>query len=356
MRLFDRYIVLSIVKTTILVGAIVLCLDLFFSFVAESKYVTRYDHYKYTQAAGYIALSLPAKLTEFLPSIVLIGSLLGMGLLASNNELVAMRASGYSKTNIVMAGMKAGLIFSLIILLMNQFVTPQTKPLAKNYRLVGHGKPVSNSLNNYWSKIKNEQGETFVRVGQLNAQGVLNDVMVLSKQGTRLNKKIMAQSAVYERGQWVLHKGYEQNLDDKHIQTKSFDTLVMGEFLPADVYTLAKINPRTLPLSSLYEYTRYLKANHLDYYPYQRAFWNKISSALSILIMILIAMPFVFSDRRSGNAGARLLVGIVVGMTYHIFSQVISNLGQIYQWNALASAFAPLLVFAVLGIVLLKRT
>lgn len=355
MRLFDQYIIRNIVKTTLLVGAIILCLDIFFSFVAESKYVTRYPHYQYTQAAGYIALSLPAKLTEFLPSIVLIGSLLGMGLLASNNELIAMRAAGYSKTRVVMAGMKAGFIFSVVMLLMNQFVTPITRVMAKEYRLLGHGKTVPNSLTNYWSKIENSQGETFVRIGQLNAQGVLNDVMVLNKKGLVLNSKTTAQSASYREGQWVFEQGETYTFDAERVETTRFENLVVDNFLPPDVYTLAKITPRTLPMSNLYEYTRYLKANNLDYYPYQRAFWNKISSALSILVMILIAMPFVFSDRRSGNAGARLLTGIVVGMTYHIFSQVIGNLGQIYQWNALVSAFAPLLVFVVLGIVLLKR-
>ena len=111
-----------------------------------------------------------------------------------------------------------------------------------------------------------------------------------------------------------------------------------------------------MTMSELYRYIDYLQDNGLDAAPYQKAFWKKITGPLSILVMMLIAMPFVFSNSRAGNAGARMIIGIMFGMGYHVFSEMLSNLGQVYGVPVLFGAFAPLFVFTVIGFVLLKRS
>lgn len=355
MRIFDHYIRWNIIKTICLVALAILCLDSFFKFISQGKYVARHAGYDYFDVAQFVLLSLPAKIVELLPSITLLGVLLGMGGLVSNNELTAMRTFGYSIYKIAIVSIGSGLIFCLTMLALMQFVIPKSEPMARNFWLTHVGRSVSNSQNNYWTKLESTNKNTFIHIDKMKPQGNVYGVTIIEVKDRQVLAKIEAKSAQYEAQKWVLNDVKKYSFSDNSVEFESYENWVPKEFLPADVYKLAKINPRILSISSLSDYAGYLKKNNLDYYPYYRAFWNKISSALSILVMILIAIPFIFSDKRSGNAGARLLIGIVLGMSYHILSQTISNLGQIYQWSALFSAFAPLLVFALLGIVLLKR-
>lgn len=355
MRILDSYIRSNIIKTICLVALCVLCLDSFFRVIAESKYVTKYDGYDYIDVVQFIFLSLPEKIVELLPSMVLLGCLLGMGGLVSSNELTAIRTFGYSVSKIVIASMSAGLIFCLMMLFFMQFVTPRSELMAREFWLKEVGRSIPNTQKNYWTKIESDNTNVFIHIEEMNAEGKILGVTAMTVSGTELRQKLEAQSAHYENEKWVLNNVKKYSFSNESVDKQSYDRLIMHNFLPADIYKRAKINPRTLSLTDLFEYAHYLRSHNLDYDAYDRALWNKVAKIFSILVMILVTMPFVFSDKRSGNAGTRLLIGIVVGMTYHILSQVIISLGQIYQWNALMSAFAPLLVFMVAGIVLLRR-
>lgn len=97
MAIFDRYVRNAIISNAALVLLVVVGLDAFITFVSESQLVNRYEDYSYLQALGYLFLLSPEKLVEFLPAVVLIGSLLGMGALASNGELTAVRAAGMAR-------------------------------------------------------------------------------------------------------------------------------------------------------------------------------------------------------------------------------------------------------------------
>ena len=87
--LFAFFIVLSVV------GAV----DFVFAIVDELGDVS--DSYSFGGALSYITLTFPSSVYELFPFAALGGALLGLGSLASNNELVVMRASGISVWRIV---------------------------------------------------------------------------------------------------------------------------------------------------------------------------------------------------------------------------------------------------------------
>jgi lipopolysaccharide export system permease protein len=52
------------------------------------------------------------------------------------------------------------------------------------------------------------------------------------------------------------------------------------------------------------------------------AYWSRLASVVSVIFMTLLAVPFVFGNLRSAGAGARLVVGLVIGLTAVAFSRV----------------------------------
>lgn len=352
MGLFDRYLARSILSATFLVLLVIVFLDAFFGFIGESKYVARYESYGYWHALAYIVMRVPAKVIEFLPTITLIGSLLGLGTLASNSELIALRAAGLSRGRIILGGMKTGLLIGFCMLLIGEFVTPKSEVRATTFRAQHQGKAVSVELRNFWARNGNE----FVHVQQAKPDYRLAEVTVLAVEGRELLAKQHIREAQLVDGQWQLADVTEKLYQHSQVQTLRDETRQRPHLIAADLFEVASVKPRNMPLLALNDYIQYLDDNFLESSAYRKAFWKKITGPLSILVMMLIAMPFVFGSSRAGNAGARLVLGIMFGMAYYISSEMLGNLGQVYNVPVLLSAFTPLLVFTVLGLVLLQRS
>ena len=95
MRILDRYIAQTVISGTLMTLMVLGALLAFVDFVGEIDDVGK-GQYGVTEAALYVLLSLPKRLYELFPTAVLLGSLLGLGTLAGNSELIVVRASGVS--------------------------------------------------------------------------------------------------------------------------------------------------------------------------------------------------------------------------------------------------------------------
>lgn len=352
MGLFDRYLARSILAATLLVLLVIIFLDAFFGFIGETKYVSRYPSYEYAHALAYVIMRIPGKVIEFLPTITLIGSLLGLGALASNSELTALRAAGMSRGRIIWGGMKTGICIGLCMLAIGEFITPQSEVSADSFRAQHQGRQVTTQLRNFWSR----NGNDFIHIRQAQADFKLSGVTIFNTNEQQLVSKLEAQEAQLIGRHWQLSGVIEKRYKALEVQTLEDEARQRQHIIDSDLFEVASVKPRNMPLTALGDYVEYLDENALESSAYRKAFWKKITGPLSILVMMLIAMPFVFGNRRAGNAGGRLVLGIMFGMAYYIASEMLSNLGQVYHVPVLLSAFTPLLVFTVVGFVLLQRS
>jgi len=88
------------------------------------------------------------------------------------------------------------------------------------------------------------------------------------------------------------------------------------ELVSSDVLKSISISPESLSAIDLREQIRYLKDNQLDSRRIELAFWVKIASPLSTLVMLMLSLPFVFASQRSGGAGQKIFIGIILGILY----------------------------------------
>ncbi|HUS23666.1 MAG TPA: LptF/LptG family permease, partial [Candidatus Binatia bacterium] len=95
MKQLDRYIVQHIFGFTAVVGLGLITIQALVAFVAQLDEVGR-GGFSYSDLFLYTILQLPAGIYVMLPIMGMIGTLMGLGALASSSELTAMRASGVS--------------------------------------------------------------------------------------------------------------------------------------------------------------------------------------------------------------------------------------------------------------------
>jgi lipopolysaccharide export system permease protein len=71
------------------------------------------------------------------------------------------------------------------------------------------------------------------------------------------------------------------------------------------------------------------------------------------LVMIFLAIPFIFGPLRSVSMGLRIMAGVIVGFGFYILNQFLGPMSQVYQIPAVVAALVPTMVFAMLGAFLL---
>jgi len=119
----DRYIGQSVLSGVLLVLTTLVGLFAFFSFIEEVDDIGKHN-YGLWQAIEYVLLEIPQNIYDLFPTASLLGSLIGLGLLANNNELTVLRAAGVSIGRITIAVLKMSLLLTIISMLIGETLGP----------------------------------------------------------------------------------------------------------------------------------------------------------------------------------------------------------------------------------------
>lgn len=352
MKILDRYIASTVIGGTLMALLVLGSLLAFVDFVSELDDVGQAS-YTLTNAFTYVLLGMPSHMYELFPTAVLIGTLMSLGALASSNELVAMRAAGISVASISRWTLQAGLFLALLVALTGEFIVPISERQAQTVRASALKENITlGGKHGFW-----------IRDGQryLHAKRVYNDMKLGNVYIYEMNDKkhlqrvTYAQSAVYDQDNWVLNHVRRSNFEASDVTTEDHETLPWPNLLNPDLFSVLSVQPENMSVVDLYRYSQYLRSNDLDAGQYILAFWIKVVTPLASMAMLLIALPFVFGSSRSGSAGARMLIGLLLGIGFFIANKAINHAGQVYGLPPFLSAAAPIALVTLAGLMAMRR-
>ncbi|MEJ2344365.1 MAG: LPS export ABC transporter permease LptG [Gammaproteobacteria bacterium] len=351
MTIIDRYIAATVIRTTLLAALILASVAGLFAFMSQLSDVT--GHYGVPQVALYVLLTLPRRAYELFPTAVLLGALMGLGTLAGHSELVVMRASGLSVARIVRAVLQAGLVLVLVAAFLGEVLAPPGEEYAQNMRAATRSGYVTlESDYGFWAR----DGDNFVNIRRVLPGARLENIYIYSYGAHRRLRTIThAATAEYHGGRWTLHDIEQSTIRDTGVTTHTATRARWDSLLDPGLLEVLSVDPNDLPALSLYRYVQYMKRNNLDPRRYQLAFWVKVVTPLSTLVMLLLALPFVFGSMRSASAGVRLLVGALMGLGFYLLNQALNYMGLVYGISPFLSALLPSLLFTAAGLVALSR-
>jgi len=368
----DRYIGRSILLTSLLVLMTLVALASIFAFISELDDVGK-GSYTVAAAAQYVFLTIPGKAYLLFAPAVLLGSLLGLGALASNSELTVMRAAGISGGRIIRAVVITGVGLMLLIALVGETIMPKAEQIAEELRLTALEKRLSvKGTRGLWLK----SADRFVNIGTVLPDFTLLDVSVHRFKDNALQMTMSAARARLQDDDWLLEEIVITLLTDSNVTTERVESMTwksfvrrntvtspvegeqktIPELVSADVLKSISVSPESLSASNLYDQVRYLKDNQLDSRRIELAFWVKIASPLSTLVMLMLSLPFVFASQRSGGAGQKIFIGIMLGIVYVLLNRLLTQLALANGLSPALSALLPLLCFLIVAIIGIKRT
>lgn len=352
MKILDHYIAKAIISYTLLVLLVLIALYTFLQFVTELEDVGK-GSYGVLDALSYTLYSIPQHIYDLLPVASLLGSVLGLGYLAGQSELVAMQAAGFSVGRIIRSALATGMVFVIMTALMGEVVAPPAERAANKLRsLAETGRLSKRAEQGFWTR----NGNDFNRIGQVLPNGQYEDIEIFefdSQQHLRVITR--AAHASYHDDGWHLSDIIQRFISPKGITTRRLAKALWESRLSPEMLNVVMVDPQQLSAWGLHRYIGYLQENKQATERYQQAFWSKVIAPFNTLVMMFLAIPFIFGPLRSVSVGQRILVGTLVGIGFFLFNRLFNQAGVVFNLPLFLSAAFPSLLSLSLGMVMLRR-
>ena len=350
MRLVGAYVTRTVAAAILLVLAVILGLDLIAAVIDELEDLR--GAYTFGSALAYVAMSLPARLYEYLPFVALVGCLAGLGALAGTSELVAMRSAGIPVLRLSWFAIKPALWLTVIGLLIAEFIAPKSQQLADSYRAMALRDASVVSEFGLWHR----EGNRFMHFNAVQPNGVLYGVSVYQfDQGRHLQRSLFASRASYQEGYWWLEDGRETRFAEDGTDSASFNGRRWDTELTPELLNLLVLRANDLSISGLWRYAGYLDMQGLNADEYRLAFWNKILQPLAIAGLVLLAVSCIFGPLRQSTMGYRIFIGVLIGVVFSTGQDMLGPASLVYGFPPLVAAALPAVISAAAGLILLRR-
>ncbi|MGI9250649.1 MAG: LPS export ABC transporter permease LptG [Pseudohongiellaceae bacterium] len=360
MNKLDSHIRNTVLLAMVVVITLILSLELVFRLVEE--FADMDDGYTLLNALTFTVLTTPTNIYELLPFAALGGALIGLGVLASNNELVVMQTAGIRTWRILLAVLKPTAGVMLLSLVLGEYLAPPLEQRAVSNKAIQQSAGLAfNNNPGSWNKINNN----FLHINAIVPGGeVLYGLSRYELDDERhLHTASFAESARYVRdsqqehgGYWLLSNVQRSLLTATAVQSETVAEEVWQVDLSPERLSVLLVELNNQSISGLWEFARFFEAQGAEASSYYLAFWKKLLQPLATLVLVVLGTAFVFGPLREVTMGYRVFVALGVGLVFTIVQRLLEPASLLYGFSPLLAVLTPIFICAALGSFLLLRT
>ena len=348
----DRYLVGTVWRSIAVVLICLLTMVTLFTVVDELSDIT--PGYTEAHALLYVLYSTPRRLYEIAPYGVFIGALVGLGVLASHAELTVLRSVGVSLGRLFASTAVAALVVLAGNVCLGEFASA-AEDAANTLKLrVVRGDASGAIDSTTWYR----DGEIITSVDGYAGDGDLIGIRQFVVRDGRLVASRQADRAAYvpETGHWHLEDVVETRFLDGETSVSRVDAMAWESGTAPELLSAkALFDPAKLSLRDLASRIDYLAGEGLDATRYQVAFWAKLLQPTAVLGLVLLALAFVVGPMREAGLGARLAVGIAVGIAFKYLIDLFGPVSIVFAIPPWLAMLVPVVVCWLAGALLIRR-
>ncbi|MGC2505564.1 MAG: LptF/LptG family permease, partial [Candidatus Acidiferrales bacterium] len=343
----------------VLLAGFVLIFDAFTLFDLLGD-ITR-NHIGLLTVLNYFRYLVPLMVYQLAPLATLVATLVTLAILAKNNEVIALKASGISMYRLVLPLLLCSTLVAGGMFLLDDTFLPYANQRQDALRDRIKGKPAQTYLQpaRQWifgehSKIYNY--ELFDSDRQL--FGGLN-VFELDPATFQIRRRIYAARATWEPSEsvWVLTGGWVRDFDgDGHVtRYDPFTATSLPELTEPPSYFRREVRQYyQMNWRQLGEYIASLRQAGFDTARLSVQWQKKFAFPLIAAIIVFLSAPFAFLTGTRGAIGG-LAVAVGIGVVYWATSALFEAMGSVGQLPPLLAGWAPDAIFGFLGVYFFLR-
>ncbi len=346
MRIIDKYIAKQIIFYVSIVLVIILSIDIFLNIIDELRLCTKSD-YLVKHALLYVFLNIPSRMYFLCPWATLLGTLLGLGVLGYNYELVVIESMKISRPNIALIIAKAMLLFAGVMMIIGEVVAPSLDHIAYTMKVRNLHRADLDEQYGIWLRL----GRCFIHVNGIADQKTLKGILQFNLDEQLKLEQVLAIDRAYKTEDgWILYDVMGTNFYNDHTEGYQQKEIRQKEFIDLGVlHTLGEKHIERLSIIRLWQIIKNLNRHSLAIKRYESALCSKFMHSINIVIMSYLAVPFAFGILRNKNIMWKFLTGILLSFLYYIFNATCMELAAIVPIYPIFIAILPTLFFLLLA-------
>lgn len=303
-----------------------------------------------------------------IPMGVLVSTLVTIGVMTKNSELLVMRACGVSLYRTAVPLLLFSALASAVLFGLQERVLARANREADRIeRVIRRWPPASSAMNRRWVVGRDNEiyhFDTFDpdtnRFGDLRVYR-LNETNWGLRSMMRASEATASDAGVSEaEGRWTAKRGWQRDItldgspgaQRAEVQYTPFSEQTVS-LEPPSYFKADEPVAEMMTYAQLREYIVRLQASGANVVPQMVALQRKIAFPFVTIIMTVLAVPFAVTTGRRG-AMYGIGVGIVLAITYWVTMSVSGALGAGGALSPMLAAWAPNILFsAVAGYLLL---
>jgi lipopolysaccharide export system permease protein len=350
MIILDRYIASNFLMGMLPVMVLLLAL---FSFLALGEELEQVGSGTFRQIDAFLVVlyTTPRRMVDLMPVTALLGGLIGLGVLANHQELIAARTAGLSKARMALPVFKASLLVAAIVVVMQTLLVPFSERAASELRsrsLESISLKTSGRLK-FWTR----SGDNFVNVGNVLYNSLLEGVVIYrtDEKGRLLTLIQAEQATIVGADTWLLENVTRTQLSgatatDDSIASMRWENLISREQAEVLILPLEALAPHDLLL-----YLQHLQNNGLDTHHLRVIFWKQISIAIAVLAMGLLSLPLLVGSTRLVSASQRIVMGGIIGIVFYLIQQMTGHAAGLFNLVPSLTILTPVVGLLVISVI-----
>ncbi len=349
LRVIGRHVVVEFART------FALTMLAFVAIYLLADFFDRFDSFlQHDASLGAIVrlflYKVPLIMTQVTPLAVLAGGLIGLGLLARQNEFVAMRACGVSIWQVVVPLILLAGTISVATFAWNETVVPAS---ARRWHQVWNQEIKQKSSSGVFTgrEFWYHGGAGFYNVNRVVPRRRLLIGLTVYQLGPdfRPTRVIRAESADWTGSAWQLHQPRTLEFDTN--PSREVAGTPEGFELPEtlDDFRVVSVESEEFSYRMLRDQIASLQAKGVDASESWVDLHLKIALPVASFVLMLVAVPLAARGTRVSSLPAAVGLGFVIGFSYFIVLAFTRALGQTGALPPLLAAWTSNLIFVLVG-------
>lgn len=303
----------------------------------------------------YVGLRGPQIIAFILPFSVLGSTILTLMTMNQNSEVIALRAAGLSAHQVLAPLLVASVGVAGLSFAFNDRIVSRATVTLSRWQAVDYAPlPIDRGdRTNVWVRAGDDLLEVDRLVGHGDAAR-LDGVTDYDREGGKLLALVTAPHGVRDGSGWRIFPA--KRFDVASGKLVQLGAIHIADGVTPEQFTVSAVDADGLSFRGLRAAIQALGDAGRPTKALEGAEWHKLSGPLSAVLMPLLGAVAAFGIARSGKLYIRAVAGLALGFAYFVADNFALAMGSLGAYPPFLAAWAPILLFFLIGEAILIRT
>jgi lipopolysaccharide export system permease protein len=305
----------------------------------------------------YASLRVPQLIARFLPYSVLLATIITLATFNQNSEVIAMKAAGLSAHQILAPLLLTAALVGAFSFAFNERIVTRATASLKVWEAGDFGPVVDDPSAR--ANIYLNDGNDVLLTSSISGSGpatVMRGVTFYQRDDDgMIVRQLRAPIARWADPGWRLEDARAFAVGPAEASAPTAP-VVVAPGITLDQLVIKRVDPDGETLGELSRSIEAMQAAGRRTAELEGKWWHKISGPLSAILMPLLGAVAGFGLARSGHLLARAMIGMALGFAFFVVDNAALAMGSFGGYPPFLAAWAPFVLFFLLGETVLVRT